>query len=387
MKIIIFDGTFKTTTFINRLCEGLAKKHEISIIGFNEQVHKKIHNVSYICLGSNNSKIRFLKTSIALRGGNIKQQLNLFSLVCKGKKRKIKEENLQLVVNKMQPDILHFQWVSVLSYLDKLVLPKKTKTVFSQRGFHINVRPFINNENMQFLKGIFPKIDGFHSVSSAIQDKSNKIFSSSYKVDKVVYSGFDFKNLPVKKNQDRGGVLKIISVGRNHWKKDYATAIKSMFLLKKKGLDFVITIVGIEQDEELLFLVNDLGLSENVKFIKKIPQQSVYELMCGSDVLLLSSIEEGIANVCVEAMFCKLPVISTNCGGMEELIRHNETGFITPVRDAKEMAVKLVDFSLKTAQELILITDRAYDFVSKQHSSEKMVNDMDELYNYVHRID
>ena len=59
-----------------------------------------------------------------MRGFSIKKQFNLFSLVCKGKKREIQEKNLQFVVNKIQPDILHFQWVSVLSYLDKLVLPK-----------------------------------------------------------------------------------------------------------------------------------------------------------------------------------------------------------------------------------------------------------------------
>lgn len=383
MKIIIFDGTFKTTTFINRLCAGLAEMHEISIIGFNERLNKKIHNVSYIALGSNNSNLRFLKTSIKLRGFNLKQQLNLFSLLLKGKKREIKEGNLQLVVNKIQPDIIHFQWVSVLAYLNNLVLPKKTKMVFSQRGFHINVRPFVDNENMQFLNEIFPKIDGFHSVSKAIQIKSNQIYQSQSKIDQVVYSGFDDKNFPIKKNQDRGEVLQIVSVGRNHWIKDYTTAMKAMYILKNKGIAFEYTIVGIEQDEELLFLINDLDLTEHVKFIKNIPQHNVYELMCTSDILLMSSIEEGIANVCIEAMFCKLPVISTNCGGMEELIAHNETGFIVPVRDEEAIALQLTEVLGMNEKEVSLIVDAARAKVVEQHSELHMIQGMEKLYKEV----
>ena len=73
IKIIIFDGTFKTTTFINRLALGLSESHDVYIIGFNENLTHKLQNVSYVSLGSNNSKFRFLKTSIGLIGFGIKQ--------------------------------------------------------------------------------------------------------------------------------------------------------------------------------------------------------------------------------------------------------------------------------------------------------------------------
>ena len=78
MKIILFDGTFKTTTFINRLALGLSESHDVYIIGFNENLTHKLQNVSYVSLGSNNSKLRFLKTSIALRGFHINQQMKLY---------------------------------------------------------------------------------------------------------------------------------------------------------------------------------------------------------------------------------------------------------------------------------------------------------------------
>ena len=383
MRIIIFDGTFKTTTFIQRLAKGLSKRHDIYILGFNENIGASIDNISYIGLGSNSSLFIFLKRRIVLRKLNLLKQFELLNLLIKGNKKQIKALNLQLAIDKIQPDIIHFQWVSVLSYLEKLQLPSFTKTVLSQRGFHINVRPFIDQENMQFLKGVFPKIDGFHSVSQAIREKSNEIYSSASKIDQVVYSGFDYADLPVKENSEFSNVLQILSVGRNHWKKDYKTSLNAMSILKTKKIAFHYTIVGVDKDEELLFLVSDLGLMEYVSFIPTLSQQGVYQKMIASDLLLLPSIEEGIANVCIEAMFCKLPVLSTNCGGMEELIEEEETGFLVPIRSPEEMAIKILKIKKKESEELYKITNKAREKVIVIHSAKNMILDMEKLYNTI----
>jgi colanic acid/amylovoran biosynthesis glycosyltransferase len=49
-------------------------------------------------------------------------------------------------------------------------------------------------------------------------------------------------------------------------------------------------------------------------------------------------LEEGISNAVLEAMVLGIPVISTDCGGMGEVIRNSENGFIVPIRDAASMA-------------------------------------------------
>jgi colanic acid/amylovoran biosynthesis glycosyltransferase len=384
MKIVIFDGTFKTTTFINRLCEGLTFNHKVYILGFNESLDAKIKNITYVSLGSNDSKSRFLKTSIGLRGFRITQQVKLFSLLLKGKKRIIKEENLQLIINKIQPDIIHFQWVSVLSYLKNLKHPKHTKTILSQRGYHINVRPFINQDNKVFLNEVFSKLDGFHSVSNAIQEKSNEIYASPSKIDHVVYSGFDTDSFETKTTWNISKQLQILSIGRDHWKKDYRTAVLAMFLLKERKIPFHYTIVGVQKSEELLFLVNDLDLKDNITFLDKIPQGKVYEMMLDSDLFLLPSVEEGIANVCIEAMLSKLPVLSTDCGGMSELIEDNETGFLVPTRSPEAIVDKIELFSKLEEVAISQLTNTAYEKVKTQHNSEKMVSDMISLYDKVY---
>ena len=384
MKIVIFDGTFKTTTFINRLCEGLTFNHKVYILGFNESLDAKIKNITYVSLGSNDSKSRFLKTSIGLRGFRITQQVKLFSLLLKGKKRIIKEENLQLIINKIQPDIIHFQWVSVLSYLKNLKHPKHTKTILSQRGYHINVRPFINQDNKVFLNEVFSKLDGFHSVSKAIQEKSNEIYTSPLKIDHVVYSGFDTDSFRFKKTWNTNKKKHILSIGRYHWIKDYRSAILAMSILKEKQISFHYTIVGVHNPEELLFLVNDMNLKDSVTFLNSIPQEEVYEKMLESDLFLLPSVEEGIANVCVEAMLSKLPVLSTDCGGMSELIVDSETGFLVPTRNPKALADKISIFSKLQEIDILQLVNAAYIKATTQHTSKQMVDGMISLYKKVY---
>ena len=113
MKIVIFDGSFKTTTFINRLIKGLSLKHEVFVLGFNENIKSKIAGVHYIGLGSNTSKLKFIFRSTKLRGLNFIKHFKLAIQLLKGLKREILEDNFQLAIDDIQPDIIHFQWISV----------------------------------------------------------------------------------------------------------------------------------------------------------------------------------------------------------------------------------------------------------------------------------
>jgi glycosyltransferase involved in cell wall biosynthesis len=80
---------------------------------------------------------------------------------------------------------------------------------------------------------------------------------------------------------------------------------------------------------------------ENVEFLGPIRQAELVEQMSRSHVLVLPSIEEGLALVQAEAMACGCPVIgSTNSGG-DDLYTDGIEGFIVPIRDAQAIADRL----------------------------------------------
>jgi colanic acid/amylovoran biosynthesis glycosyltransferase len=383
MKIIIFDGSFKTTAFINRLIEGLVSKDvEVFVLGFNEGLKQPLKGVKYVALGSSANKLKFVSTSLSW-GLRSRSLLKTFKRLISVDKRELKRQNLTAALEYIQPDVVHIQWVSHISLFEDQLKSQTYKFVLSQRGYQTNVRPFVDKANYEYLQHWLPQFSGFHSVSQAISKEGDKIYNSPNKIDQVVYTGldlsrFDFNSLVVKNE-----VLEIISVGRPHWKKGYDIALKAFALLKKKGLQFNYQIIGAEGNQELLFLRKDLDLETEVKFLPKLPQQKVFEMMSSSDFFLLSSIEEGIANVAVEAMALGCPVISTNCGGMEELITHQKEGWIVPVYDDNAMAAQILEFSQLDSEYIQSIKHAARLKVEQQHTEMKMVEGMMRLYNRV----
>ncbi len=382
LKIIIFDGSFKTTPFINRLVKGLVLKHEVFILGFNEKLATPIAGVHYISLGSNQSKFNFVITTLKLRllAGNLKNIIFTFRKLLKGKKQELQQENLNLVLHKINPDIIHLQWPSVIPWFEEVLMEQKIPVALSQRGFHSNVRPFVDEANFEYLNKWYPKIAGFHSVSKAIAANGNRIWNAPKKIDHIIYTGLNLDEIPFSKNYNRSNPLKILSIGRTHWIKGYEYALQSCKFLKKKGVPFQYTIIGGAGDEELQFLVDNLGLKNYILLERRKPQSEVFSLMQETSLLLMPSLEEGIPNVVVEAMAIGLPVISTDCGGVPELITNDKEGWLVPTRNPQALAGAIEDFlglSLNKVEEVRL---EARKKVEQQHNEEQMVKGMEDLY-------
>ena len=383
MRIAIFDGSFETTAFIRRLIRGLVDAgHEVYVLGFNEQLQEDISGVDYVPLGSSRSKLNFIQTSLSygIKSGEL---LSIIKYLLNGNKKQVKQLNLSYVLNSIQPDVIHLQWVSNIKLFEDFLPDKRYKFVLSQRGYQTNVRPFVDTDNFNYLQQWLPYFSGFHSVSHAISNKGDQIYHSKDKLDQVVYTGLDLSKFEFKSQVIKNKAMQIISVGRPHWKKGYDYAIKACCLLKQKGLDFCYTLIGARGNEELLFLINELALQNQVTLMDKSPQSKVFELMHTSDLFLLPSLEEGIANVAVEAMALGTPVISTDCGGMQELITHKKEGWIVPKRDANAMANQILEISQMDVNEICKVKENARLKVKKQHTEEQMVEGMTKLYNKI----
>ena len=81
--------------------------------------------------------------------------------------------------------------------------------------------------------------------------------------------------------------------------------------------------------------VRELGLTDCVKFFGK--TNEVRRLLCMSDLFLLTSESESFGLVALEAMAARVPVLSTNAGGIPEVNVHGQTGYLSPVGDVAAM--------------------------------------------------
>jgi glycosyltransferase involved in cell wall biosynthesis len=146
----------------------------------------------------------------------------------------------------------------------------------------------------------------------------------------------------------------IISVGRLSREKNPELLLHAFSIMVKK-VDATLLIVGdgyLRKKLELLCI--DLHIVDRVKFygFSNYP----YELMGNSDLLVLSSDLEGLPTAIIEAFYCGLPVVSTDCPcGPSELLMNGKYGSLVPVNDhialAKAMEHELLNRRARDIQQ------------------------------------
>lgn len=281
-----------------------------------------------------------------------------------------------------KPSIFHLQWAKSLE--DWLwVTDFGMKLVLSLRGAHINYSPIVDTQLADCYQKGFPKVSRFHAVSRAIAEEATKYGATMDRI-KVVKSGLNTKEIKFElKDILNETPLRIISIGRDHWVKNYRLALDVMFKLKSFGIVFQYTIIGIEENEALLYQRSELGLDEQIKFEPPVKYSQVLNAIQDADVFLLPSIKEGIANVVLEAMALGTLVVSTDCGGMREVVIHQKTGYLVPNRDVKAMSKALEEVSQLSTENYHRLTREARAFVETHHNREAMVKQMHAMYESV----
>ncbi|MFL3005255.1 MAG: glycosyltransferase family 4 protein [Candidatus Neomarinimicrobiota bacterium] len=256
------------------------------------------------------------------------------------------------------PDIFHIQWAKSLPFWFFLKEIYGVKIVLSLRGSHINYSAFANDSLAKNYNILFPNVDRMHAVSKKILLKAEKYGASRDKTD-IIYSSLDLGLLKTykKNNSKPHRPFRFLSVGRFHWVKGYQYSISAFANLKKINKDIhYIIITNNSISEEILYQIDDLSLKNNIEIIHPDSQDKVYEIMRQSDCLVLPSVQEGISNVVLESMAIGLPVISSDCGGMKEIINYGRNGFYFPSRDSvalEKLLLKVMNLGIEERERII----------------------------------
>ncbi|WP_400077999.1 glycosyltransferase family 4 protein [Winogradskyella sp. R77965] len=386
LKIAIYSGEIPSTTFVERLAVGLSKHNNILLFGIKKRHNKYPKSISVYGYKNNrfSKALHLLKYSLLLVLFKNKEK-RILDVLLKSQDRDTLNEKLKSYpVLFYKPDIFHIQWAKSI---EDWIWVKEfgMKLVLSLRGAHINYSPIVDEKLAATYKKLFTKVSAFHAVSIAIAKESTK-YNVEVEHVKVIKSGLDLDNFSFKlKTFDSNQPLKIISVGRDHWIKNYKLALDAMFELKQHGIKFHYKIIGIKNNEALIYQRAQLELENEVSFVNTMSFKNVQKEIQQADVMLLSSLKEGIANVVLEAMALGTFVVSTNSGGMAKVVIPNQTGLLVPLQDVQAMCEKLIEVSKLAMIDYQRITEQARAFVENNHNEKQMILDMQFLYENLKR--
>jgi glycosyltransferase involved in cell wall biosynthesis len=205
----------------------------------------------------------------------------------------------------------------------------------------------------EYLREFYLPEESIRSTVIAIADFTRQYLIQAYHIPEekaaLVYQGTDVERFcPTEEGkreslkryplpEDAGPVLG--SIGSFEHRKGHPTLFEAVVELKNTTLPNIhVMLVGDGPDEDMLkSLVSELGIEDNVSFFPFTSEPNiVYERL---DITVLPSLyKEGLPNVLLESMAMGVPIVSSNLGGVPEVVRDGKTGYMVEPGDSKQLA-------------------------------------------------
>lgn len=294
-------------------------------------------------------------------------EFNLYSLALASKMVEVATfENL---------DLLHVHYAiphATSAFLAKQILKGKRdlKVITTLHGTDITLVG-LEPSFLHLVKFSIEQSDGVTTVSRYLKEKTQTNYDITKEIE-VIPNFIDsrhykpMKDIPFRKHLAPNGEKIIVHTSNFRTVKRVTDAIRVLHQVRKE-VNAKLVLVGDGPDRsECERLARELNLTNDVIFLGK--QDALVEILNCGDIFIIPSQSESFGLSALEAMSCGLPVISSSVGGLPELVRHNETGFIAEIGDIDRMAKYTID---------LLTNEKKYNLFS-QRARERAVNVFDE---------
>ena len=173
----------------------------------------------------------------------------------------------------------------------------------------------------------------------------------------------------------------ILFVGHLEKVKGVEYLIDAFNKIKDEFPDFKLILVGKggERKNYQLSIIN-YQLQDKVEFKGELSLEQVRDIMKNCYCLILPSLSEGLGRVLMEAMALGKPVIGSNVGGIPDLIKDKENGFLTKPKDSQDLYRKMM-LLLRDKDLAMQMGKRGREIVKQNFSNEKYIDNYIKMIN------
>lgn len=248
--------------------------------------------------------------------------------------------------------------------------------------------PFLSTEhNLNYqdgwLKNFIKKTvsseqDYYVACSTAVSDYMRVVYKIKNEIT-IIHNGIDlnrFTNLSPAVWQEP---LKFLMVGRLVKQKGQMVVLAALNHLKNYPWQLIIVGAGVEKKNLQKFVMKNKML-DRVTFVEPLVQVEKY--FSHADVLLMPSIWEGLGVVVMEAMASGRLALVSNVGGMVEIVKNKETGYLAEPKNVLDWEKK-IKIIIENKEESKRMTKNAKQYAKENFGIEKMVEKYDKIYSLI----
>jgi glycosyltransferase involved in cell wall biosynthesis len=191
-----------------------------------------------------------------------------------------------------------------------------------------------------------PAIGRILCVSQAVAEVLRPTLADPSRM-RVIHSGIDPARFTPR--QQPGRLRRELGLPADHGlvgnvaaltqQKDYFTFLRTVAALGE-GFPAQFVIMGEgQQAAELKAYMTTLGVAARVTFLGF--RDDIEAVLPELDLLLFPSEKEGLGTTLLDAMAAGVPIVATEVGGIPEIVHHEQTGLLAPVRDAEGLATQV----------------------------------------------
>lgn len=297
---------------------------------------------------------------------------------------------LKQLYKKIKPKIIHLNSTKagiLGSLATKKSNTKNTKLIYTAHGWAFNEpMPFLKKQLFILAEKLTAKRkDKIITVSN--KEALDAINILNISKEKIITINLGIEKL---KNQDRDLIRKSFGVTNNivfgtianlYKTKGYDVLLRAISEIKTEIPMAKFLIIGDGPEKENL---NNLIIKYDLekKVILAGFKKNAAELLPGFDIFVLPSRKEGMPYTILEAIQNKIPIISTNVGGIEELIKNKKTGLIVLSEKYASLA-EAVKYAYNHPTEMREMSEKLSEENTKKYNIETMISTTLQLYQKV----
>jgi colanic acid/amylovoran biosynthesis glycosyltransferase len=407
MKIAFVVGKFpliSETPILNQVTGLIDLGHEVDIFSFargdNEVMHPDVQKYGLLAkavyldpLFAVSEGVREVRLALDEKlsrnmGAKLLSPLNLFRFARDAVSLLLLYRS-SLLDGKGPYDVIHCQMGTVglkfLPFHRLRILGGKLIVQF--RGEDIT--EFVKQRGDRVFLKLFRYGDYFLPVCDYLRNRAVKLGCPEDKIS-IMKSAIDCKRFVfLERRKPESGPTRIVFVGRLVEKKGVEYAIQAIEILKNRGYQAKLLIVGDGPlKQNLRNLCRDLAIENHVEFLGAKNHDEIVEILNTAHLFTAPSVtsrtsdQEGIPNVLKEAMAMGLPVVSTYHGGIPELVKDGISGFLVAERDFHALADRL-GYLIDHPEKWLEMGRAGRQFVEKNYDKKKLNQQLVDIYHHV----